>query len=308
MAIVVGGVAIAAGIALYEHEPFREWCDETWKTTADKWEDLVDKVGKRERRREVPMGAAKPTRDNTADVELKRRRSSAAMKRSTASIDDALQMAQDAESILFEGRSTRDARFGSVRRRRGNGSICRDTFVDTQKVHGSVASVTTVSTGLHTPTSESGASMAHSEDYWGTHTLDAHEVDIMQPLISDESRTAQKSIPGPLNSNPISVDAISRGSTPLTAKALHAIAHEPARPRNSENYTVNKPASFYSIDQDEDVVSNASSKTLSHVSVNERMLRTPNSSMVGGEERDDVLSIASSGGWSEISGQSGAEH
>ena len=59
--IIVGGIAVAVGVALWEHEPFRDWASETWQKTSDVFQEFADGLenGFKERRQEVPFGAFK---------------------------------------------------------------------------------------------------------------------------------------------------------------------------------------------------------------------------------------------------------
>lgn len=50
-ALIVGGVAVALGVALYEHEPFREWVHEQWRNTESAFEDFLNDIHPERRRR-----------------------------------------------------------------------------------------------------------------------------------------------------------------------------------------------------------------------------------------------------------------
>lgn len=57
--IIVGGIAIAVGVALSEHEPFRQWADQTWRKTNKAFDDFIDEVipEARQRQRRLMMNA-----------------------------------------------------------------------------------------------------------------------------------------------------------------------------------------------------------------------------------------------------------
>lgn len=57
--IIIGGIAVAVGVALSEHEPFREWADETWRKTNKAFVDFIENTipEARRRRHHAPWGA-----------------------------------------------------------------------------------------------------------------------------------------------------------------------------------------------------------------------------------------------------------
>lgn len=58
--IIVGGIAVAVGVALAEHEPFREWVNESWKNTNKAFDDFIGDIIPDARRRQqmnMPWGA-----------------------------------------------------------------------------------------------------------------------------------------------------------------------------------------------------------------------------------------------------------
>lgn len=57
----MGGIAIAVGVALWEHEPFREWAQDTWNRTSTAFHDLADGLENeiKQKRREAPFGAVR---------------------------------------------------------------------------------------------------------------------------------------------------------------------------------------------------------------------------------------------------------
>ncbi|KAI9709198.1 MAG: hypothetical protein M1828_002537 [Chrysothrix sp. TS-e1954] len=86
--ILVGGVIVAAGVALYEHEPFRDWVDDTWRKTSVAFQDLADKLApeaERRRRRETPLGAwSNHERDLGSNMAKRRQRAGESPQRDSA--------------------------------------------------------------------------------------------------------------------------------------------------------------------------------------------------------------------------------